>query len=309
MICKVAGSKGGISWIELGRAMRGAVRWLTSAFWLMASLAPATAQAASFDAGGLSFSDELGGFRLLAASGSGRVEDPIVLVEELFGEAPAVLVVRRPLLAAQGLVAPSQSVLLRSIVKVVRNRSPWRWAAFELELRGADDRPSSYRDGLSFDQPQAVRGRVGADRFDAAAVQDEPFDRLRFTAGQVLPEERLRLAFELVDINPRSEFRLAQQPILLLAAAPARAVAGQRAGGSQRAAAGQRAGGSQRAAAVSSSGLASTQRRPAAVSSCFQNGALVFSQSIRKAQASRAGARWAAAAATRTIGSPGSMRP
>ena len=45
------------------------------------------------------------------------------------------------------------------------------------------------------------------------------------------------------------------------------------------------------------------------VSSSFQNGALVFSQSIRKAQASSAGARCAAAVATSTIGSPGSIRP
>jgi molybdopterin synthase catalytic subunit len=64
-----------------------------------------------------------------------------------------------------------------------------------------------------------------------------------------------------------------------------------------------------RAAASSSLARAATQRLASAVSSSFQKGALVFSQSIRKAQASSAAARCAAAVATRTIGSPGSMRP
>ena len=41
------------------------------------------AVAAEFTAGGYVFSDELGGFRLLSASGSGTPEDPIIVVEEL----------------------------------------------------------------------------------------------------------------------------------------------------------------------------------------------------------------------------------
>ena len=59
----------------------------------------------------------------------------------------------------------------------------------------------------------------------------------------------------------------------------------------------------------SSAARAATQRLSPAPSSSFQNGAWVFSQSIRKAQDSSAAARCGAAVATRTIGSPGNMRP
>ncbi len=54
---------------------------------------------------------------------------------------------------------------------------------------------------------------------------------------------------------------------------------------------------------------ASTHLLPEGVSSSFQNGASVFSQSIRKAQLASAASRWADAVTTRTIRSPGSSRP
>ena len=55
---------------------------------------------AEFSAGGFSFSDELGGFRLLSASGSGRPDDPIVLAEEIFNVQPVTLVIRNLSLVA-----------------------------------------------------------------------------------------------------------------------------------------------------------------------------------------------------------------
>jgi hypothetical protein len=51
----------------------------------------ADAPAAEWRTGGLTFSDELGGFRLLSASGVSTVENPIVIVEEIFGDGPATL--------------------------------------------------------------------------------------------------------------------------------------------------------------------------------------------------------------------------
>ena len=60
-----------------------------------AASAPHCASAAEFAAGGYSFSDELGGFRLLSASGTGTPDDPIVVVEEIAEAAPVVLVIRR----------------------------------------------------------------------------------------------------------------------------------------------------------------------------------------------------------------------
>ena len=43
---------------------------------------------------GLTFSDELGGVRLEQGSGTGSLADPFVLVEEITGDGPAILIVR-----------------------------------------------------------------------------------------------------------------------------------------------------------------------------------------------------------------------
>jgi adenylate cyclase len=65
----------------------------------------------------------------------------------------------------------------------------------------------------------------------------------------------------------------------------------------------------QRRVASSSSLRAATQRSPCGVSSLFQNGASVFSQSMRKWQAASAASRCGEAVATSTMRSPGSSRP
>ncbi len=170
-----------------------------------------------FEAGGLTFSDELGGFRLISATGSGSTSDPIVLVEEIFGMGPAVLTIRQS--DARDVTAPGMNVLLLSLVKVVVNKSAWRWSGFDLELRGASGQASVFGDGLSFDQIRIVGKPLHSDLFAAARTDDEPFDRLRFDQGRVKPEQEVRLAFNLADINPKPIFYLAQQPIVLMAGA------------------------------------------------------------------------------------------
>ena len=169
------------------------------------------------EAGGLTFSDELGGFRLISATGSGSPSDPIVLVEEISGMEPAVLTIRQG--DADGMKTPSTSVLLRSLVKIVVNKSAWRWSGFDLELRGDAGKASVFSDGLSFDQIRMVNEPLQSDLFAAIRTEDEPFDRLRFDQGRVKPDQKVRLAFNLADINPRPIFYLAQQPIVLMARA------------------------------------------------------------------------------------------
>ena len=189
--------------------------WFLAIGVFLLAIDPSQLLAEKLEAGGLSFSDELGGFRLISATGSGRASDPIVLVEEIFGMEPAVLTIRR---SAQASVSPPSGViLLRSLLKVVINRSAWRWSGFDLELRNDTGQASVYSDGLSFDQLRLVTEPLHSDRFANARIEDEPFDRLRFDQGRVRPEQAVRLAFNLVDINPRPVFYLAQQPIVLLA--------------------------------------------------------------------------------------------
>lgn len=107
--------------------------------------------------------------------------------------------------------------MLRSLTKVVINRSAWRWSGFDLELRSDAGRASVHSDGLSFDQIRMVTEPLHSDMFAAARTEDEPFDRLRFDSGRVEPDQTVRLGFNIVDINSRALFYLAQQPIVLMA--------------------------------------------------------------------------------------------
>jgi hypothetical protein len=179
-------------------------------------LAAAPAAAGSWDVAGLSFSDHLGGVRLVAASGTGTRADPIVLVEEITGAGPAILAVEN-LRNGGELISPARGFLSLSVVVVVTNRGPWRWSGFDLELRTTPDDPSVYSDGLSFDQPQTFQRLARADRFEQTVQEDEPFDRIRFDGGSVDPAYRLRLDFDILDANGRPIFYLVQRPIVLLA--------------------------------------------------------------------------------------------
>jgi hypothetical protein len=176
----------------------------------------AAAAAETWTAGGLSFSDEPGGVRLLAASGTGTRDDPIVLVEEIVGSGPAVLEIHNGRTGDLN-VSPATGFLTLSVVKIIVNRGPWRWAGFDLELMSAPGQPSVYRDGLSFDQPQTQQRIARANRFLQTVQEDEPFDRIRFDGGQVAPAEYLRLDFDIADVNGTARFYLVQRPIVLLA--------------------------------------------------------------------------------------------
>ena len=189
---------------------------LSTVLCLLLSLSRLTdqSQAASFEAGGLVFSDELGGFRLVSASGEGTSADPIILIEELTSLRPAVLTIRPAVASKRRSIG--RGVLRRSLIKVVVNRSSQRWSGFDLELRDPEGRASRYSDGLSFDQPSLVREPLSSDRFADNRVQDEPYDRLRFDRGFVAAEDVVRLSFSIVDVNALPVFYLAQEPILLM---------------------------------------------------------------------------------------------
>ncbi len=188
--------------------------FLACAVGLLSSSIGPSAGAATFEAGGLSFSDEQGGFRLISASGLGTPDDPIILVEEFTSLNPAVLTIRQADVSTSR--SPARRVVQRTLVKLVINDSAWRWSGFDLELRGSDGRASLYSDGLSFDQPGVVRQPLSSDQFADALLQDEPYDRLRFDGGRVEPDQTVRLGFNIVDINVSTVFYLVQEPIVLL---------------------------------------------------------------------------------------------
>jgi hypothetical protein len=200
-----------------GGISMGPVRHLIAGLACMVAGCLATdLAAASWTTGGITFSDELGGVRLLAATGTGTRDDPIILVEEITGAGPAVLVIRNGRTGHLN-VSPALGLLRLAVVNVVVNRGPWAWSGFDLELRRTPDQPSVYTDGLSFDQPQSFARTAKADRFAQSQQDDEPFDRIRFDRGNVDAEGSLRLDFDIVDVNGSAVFYLVQRPVVLFA--------------------------------------------------------------------------------------------
>ena len=172
-----------------------------------------SAQSAEFASGGFIFSDELGGFRILAISGTGTPSDPIVLEEEIFETEPVTLIIRRkPKTANYQLHRESMS-----LTKIARNSTDRVWGAFELELREIRDNPSGDADGLSFSQMDIQAPDVSSDRFAHNRRSFTPHDAIRFVTGHVNPESRVRFSVLITDTTPTETFYLLQDPQLLAA--------------------------------------------------------------------------------------------
>lgn len=162
--------------------------------------------------GAYSFSDELGGFRILAVSGTGTRADPLVVVPELLSASPVTLVIRAetPIraFAADGYFANG---FVRLTV-VARNASRLAWTEFEFELQEILGQPSVYGDGLSFDQRRADGANVSSGRFATFDRAFEPFDRLRFADGHVDPGDEAEFTFLITDFTPAPVFYLVLDP-------------------------------------------------------------------------------------------------
>lgn len=161
-------------------------------------------------AGGYSFSDELGGFSIRAVTGSGTREHPIVIEEELYSASPVTLTIRT---SAAG--APSDGNLENGALFlrfVIVNASGQSWVEFQFELQEILHQPSTFSDGLSFDQLRDETGAIGSDRFRHYSRDFEPYDQLRFTEGKLDAGESGAFDFPLTDFTPRWEFYVVQDP-------------------------------------------------------------------------------------------------
>ena len=179
----------------------------------LSDLAIFPARAGIWEAGGLTFSDELGKFKLIFVTGTGSILDPVVIIEEIDGAGPAVLVIRpQRSSAADGYGIGASAFLLVAVITVVVNRGPWPWAGFDLELREIVDTPSTYADGLSFDQMQAFSNTPSSDSFTIKDQINEPQDRIRFHGGGVSAGASARFNFFITDPTAMPQFYLIQRP-------------------------------------------------------------------------------------------------
>lgn len=163
-------------------------------------------------AGAYSFSDELGGFRIISASGSGTRDDPITVTQELVSASPVTMVIRavapiRPF-DPTGLFA---SGFLHMRV-VVLNNSGLAWVEFEFELQERLKQPSLFGDGLSFDQRKSDSPNIYSDSFRSYDRDFEPYDRLLYQDGKVDPLATASFGFLVTDFTPRWTFYLVENP-------------------------------------------------------------------------------------------------
>ena len=196
--------------------------WVWRVLGLASALAFAEAEAAvaaPISAGGLTFSDELGGFSILGVSGTGTLSDPFVVIEELHSSDDAVLVIRG-LAAGFGNRIGTQHLTGFALEKIVINRSGSDWNLFQIELRKQRDIPSSYGDGLSFGQGSAIGRPFASDTFATNVITDEPYDAITFRDGTARANERASFHFVITDTSPVSPFFLIQEPTRVVAAVP-----------------------------------------------------------------------------------------
>jgi hypothetical protein len=175
--------------------------------------------AAALSASGIIFSDELGGFTVVSASGSGTLADPFVVVEEITGPQEPVLVIRG-LSAAFGNRIGSHHLTGFALKKIVVNKTSDDWNLFEMELRETLDHQSPYGDGLSFGQGSTVGHPFASSTFPTVNETDEPADTVAFRDGTVHPGETVVFDLVITDTSPVSPFLLLQQPTRIVASAP-----------------------------------------------------------------------------------------
>jgi hypothetical protein len=196
---------------------QGTLAGLAGALILAASigLGPALAQPVTVD--GITFSDERGDFTIVKVTGSGRLDDPFVVVEDVTGSEPILVI--RGLDTAFGNRIGSQHVVGFAITKIAINHTGAAWSEYRLELRTAPNEPSPYGDGLSFAQGWNKPRNVESHGFHHAEVIDEPYDAIDFTDGRVKDGDAASFDFYITDMMPRPEVFLLQEPVRSVACA------------------------------------------------------------------------------------------
>lgn len=175
------------------------------------SLYSGSASAGEITQDGLSFSDEAGGFTLVSVTGSGRLDDPFVVTEEVSGPREAILTIRG--LKEVGNRIGTHHIAGIAVTKIVINRSKDIWQNYQMELREVVTRHSPYEDGLSFAQNTLIAGPFTTSTFPNLQRFDEPQDTLGFSGTTVSPGESAQFNFLITDMSPVSKFYLFQQPL------------------------------------------------------------------------------------------------
>ena len=163
-------------------------------------------------AGAYSYSDEAGGFRILSVTGTGTREDPVEIAQEFESASTALLVIRaeRPIrLHSSG---PEYANGMLHMRLLVINNSGLPWIGFEFELQERRGEPSTFGDGLSFDQRRIDSATTTSTAFRKYNRNFEPYDRVLFTDGVIDPLKSGAFEMFITDFTPKRTFYLKQDP-------------------------------------------------------------------------------------------------
>src|SRR5262245_18747993 len=178
---------------------------------VLAALAAAPASADPVTVEGITFSDELGNFKLVSVTGKGSLDGPFVLKEEVTGPNDPVLVIKG-FTREFGNRVGTQHTAAFAMVKIVVNKTSRSWQGFQIELREIENRPSTYEDGLSFGQASDIADQYVNSRLPHSQRLDEPEDSLGFGGASIPPGGEATFRFVVSDMSPIYRFYLVQRP-------------------------------------------------------------------------------------------------
>ncbi len=185
---------------------------LSFAFALLVGLLVAQSTfAAPVTVEGVTFSDERGDFTILKVTGTGTLQDPFVVLEDVTGDTPILVI--RGLSVGFGNRIGSQHIIGFAIAKIAINHTGGTWNQYRMELRTTPTDPSPYGDGLSFAQGYTQGPPVTSSGFHHIKVIDEPFDAIDFDDGQIKPGQSVSFDFFITDMTPKPEIFLLQEPV------------------------------------------------------------------------------------------------
>lgn len=163
-------------------------------------------------AGAYSYSDEMGGFHILSVRGTGSRDDPVEIAQEFETAGSSMLVIRaeKPIRLHSSNPEFANGMIHMRIVAV--NNSGVPWIGFEFELQEQIGEPSTFGDGLSFDQRRTDGPGLTSSTFRKYARDFEPYDRIYFTDGVIDPLQTGAFELFITDFTPKRTFYLKQDP-------------------------------------------------------------------------------------------------
>ncbi|MEM9329939.1 MAG: hypothetical protein AAGA53_01360 [Pseudomonadota bacterium] len=200
--------------VEFRKAAGFLAAFLVCIFLSLCDLAHAQ-KSQEWIAGRFSFSDELGGFRIVNVTGTGTRDDPVIITQIFDSAYSGTLTIRsaptfRPKVHAD--LGTTRGTIYLHMVTTNNTNLPW--VGFGFELQEKLDTASTYSDGLSFDQLSRHRDEIYSDRFLDFEDQFEPGDRLVYTNGVVNNQTTVATRFVITDFTPVPIFYLYQDPLV-----------------------------------------------------------------------------------------------